>query len=377
MFMPRILVAGALMVFVSTAFAGEQTKIEKGACCLAGASCIEMEQTECLEAGGAFQGFGMSCASTSCGGACCFTSDGSCTYLTQFRCRTAGGVYQGAGVICGLADCSTDGACCTVAGACIITDGATCLINFNGTYEGDGTICTGLECDPGPETPVKGACCLAGGACVDQESAECADNGGEFLGDDSSCASSACVGACCFTASGNCAMRTRSRCRASGGIFQGSGTICAAGCDQLPGACCGGIVLGGPTCEVIGATNCASIDGAFQGSGTSCATSDCGSVAGACCFATGNCIEITEAACASEPGSTFLGVQTDCSGCDPCACDLNFDGIVDFGDLLQLISAWGPCAGPCPGDVSLDGAVGFDDLAQMLSEWGFCQPQEK
>jgi len=54
--------------------------------------------------------------------------------------------------------------------------------------------------------------------------------------------------------------------------------------------------------------------------------------------------------------------------------DLDGDGVVAFGDLLELLAAWGPCpggcAGPCPADLNGDCAVGFDDLLALLADWG-------
>ena len=48
--------------------------------------------------------------------------------------------------------------------------------------------------------------------------------------------------------------------------------------------------------------------------------------------------------------------------------DLNGDGVVDFDDLLQVLGAWGPCAG-CPADLDGDGMVGLSDLIQLLAAW--------
>ena len=48
--------------------------------------------------------------------------------------------------------------------------------------------------------------------------------------------------------------------------------------------------------------------------------------------------------------------------------DVNRDGVVDFGDLLQLLASWGDC-GACPEDLDGDGKVGFQDLVLMLANW--------
>jgi len=53
--------------------------------------------------------------------------------------------------------------------------------------------------------------------------------------------------------------------------------------------------------------------------------------------------------------------------------DLDKDGVVDFNDLLILLSAWGPCpiAPPlCVYDLDGDGLIGFSDLLILLSDWG-------
>jgi glucose/arabinose dehydrogenase len=48
--------------------------------------------------------------------------------------------------------------------------------------------------------------------------------------------------------------------------------------------------------------------------------------------------------------------------------DLDCDGIVGINDLLQLLAAWGPCAG-CPEDLTGDGEVGIKDLLLLLAAW--------
>jgi hypothetical protein len=55
-----------------------------------------------------------------------------------------------------------------------------------------------------------------------------------------------------------------------------------------------------------------------------------------------------------------------------CPGDFDGDGAIGFGDLLAVLSAWGPCAG-CPEDVTHDGEVGFGDLLVILSSWGPCR----
>ena len=54
----------------------------------------------------------------------------------------------------------------------------------------------------------------------------------------------------------------------------------------------------------------------------------------------------------------------------PCSSssDIDGDGDVDFGDLLLLLAAWGPCEG-CPEDVNDDGVVDFHDILLVLANW--------
>jgi len=51
--------------------------------------------------------------------------------------------------------------------------------------------------------------------------------------------------------------------------------------------------------------------------------------------------------------------------------DVNGDGSVGVGDLLQLLSAWGECDDPgaCPEDLDGDGSVGVNDLLTLLGNW--------
>ena len=46
-------------------------------------------------------------------------------------------------------------------------------------------------------------------------------------------------------------------------------------------------------------------------------------------------------------------------------------GDVGFGDLVQVLSAWGPCPG-CPQDLDNNGVVGFSDVVMLLAAWGLC-----
>ena len=54
----------------------------------------------------------------------------------------------------------------------------------------------------------------------------------------------------------------------------------------------------------------------------------------------------------------------------PLSADVNQDGVIDFADLLLVLSSWGPCADvACPADVTGDGLVDFSDLLLVVTDW--------
>jgi hypothetical protein len=55
-----------------------------------------------------------------------------------------------------------------------------------------------------------------------------------------------------------------------------------------------------------------------------------------------------------------------------CPGDVDCSGAVGFGDLLAVLSNWGPCDG-CPSDIDGSGDVGFSDLLLLLAAWGPCE----
>ncbi len=59
-----------------------------------------------------------------------------------------------------------------------------------------------------------------------------------------------------------------------------------------------------------------------------------------------------------------------------CPAELDGDGSVGFGDLLAVLTAWGPyepCPPAIPEDLDHDCAVGFSDLLVVLTAWGRCE----
>ncbi|MHC5114776.1 MAG: FG-GAP repeat domain-containing protein [Planctomycetota bacterium] len=67
--------------------------------------------------------------------------------------------------------------------------------------------------------------------------------------------------------------------------------------------------------------------------------------------------------------SIFIGI---CVPEPPCPSDLDGSGDVGFGDILQVIGAWGPCAATCPQDLSGNGNVDFADILLVIGAWGPC-----
>jgi hypothetical protein len=48
--------------------------------------------------------------------------------------------------------------------------------------------------------------------------------------------------------------------------------------------------------------------------------------------------------------------------------DVNGDGVVDVADLIEVITAWGPCEA-CPADLTGDGVVDVADLVEVVLNW--------
>ncbi len=71
-------------------------------------------------------------------------------------------------------------------------------------------------------------------------------------------------------------------------------------------------------------------------------------------------------------GQTDFDLQLDNITIDTCPIDFDGSGAVDFGDLLAILSAWGPCEGICSEDLDGNGAVDFSDLLIVLANWGPC-----
>ncbi|MCH2136154.1 MAG: hypothetical protein MK101_06175 [Phycisphaerales bacterium] len=83
---------------------------------------------------------------------------------------------------------ANEGACCLVGGQCIVGPESACD-TVGGTYNGNGSDCSDVDCDEPDET---GACCV-GTTCIDNlTSTVCYSGGGDYQGDGSNCSSTDC-----------------------------------------------------------------------------------------------------------------------------------------------------------------------------------------
>lgn len=204
-------------------------------------------------------------------GACCLP-DGNCVDdLGTSTCAALSGVFQGNGSTCAGSSCSVLlGACCDpVNGVCgngVLE--ADCL-SGGGTFQGEGTDCTN---DPCPEPT--GACCLGGGNCLSATESVCVGGGFQFAGNGSQCPVACDLGACCNPVDGTCSELIEFDCDSNGGNFLGQGTSCMPNqCPQPTGACCN--VGPSQTCfpdQTLAA--CAGI-GDWAGPGTTCPCAGC------------------------------------------------------------------------------------------------------
>lgn len=73
----------------------------------------------------------------------------------------------------------------------------------------------------------------------------------------------------------------------------------------------------------------------------------------------------------ADPSAHPLNPRGWCIGGYGCPCDLNGDGFVNGGDVLEIVLNWGPCDG-CPEDLNGDGYVNNDDITVIVLNWGPC-----
>jgi plastocyanin len=369
----------------------------QGACCLNGNQCIETYEATCELGGGVYQGDGTECATADCTephGACCV--NGSCIDYTEPECASAGGIYAGNGSDCGTTGCSL-GACCVG-----IDCSETLLADCSGSWYGDNTTCADTSC----------------GAGADQLNYELRtwsrSNGSSMETYDvffpSSDANSKMVAVFGEEAD---LLQLRSWSNAD---FDGSASLVALhqsvyGSDgphdrQLDAPFGNDLVY--DSFVTIGSTDSADGEPLFLGFDTTGFNSAAGLE-----MDNGIWFVVPDDPIASEGAGTTLGhrmlsVSVEAGqgvemltniqwfdgagvvhetrnvywnnlglggGGNDCPTDVDGNGSTDVGDVLELISQWGPCSG-CSGDLNGDGVVNVTDLLDVIGAWGPCSEPE-
>jgi hypothetical protein len=209
----------------------------QGACCLPDGTCQVMNEADCRDQGGDYQGDNTTCTPT---GACC-KPGGSCVDTIQACCTKVGGTFYAG------ATCQTQTACCKADGTCAMKTIAECCGNGEKPH-------VGANCN------TTAACCKADGTCVMLTQECCGDiNGTWHNGKD--CATKA---ACCL-ANGTCRFVTEECCGDIGGTWH-AGKDC-----NTTGACC----FNDLTCQSLTPECCADLGGEYKGDGTSCFPNPC------------------------------------------------------------------------------------------------------
>ncbi len=282
-----------------------------GACCLPDGNCIQTNGAcECDLAGGMFRGPGSYCLTADCPqpGACCLP-DGTCQVMQEEDCADQCGNFEGSGIDCSSLDmCCIDlpRSCCLPDGTC--TDVTKCACEQLGGVPGDiGSSCETAAC------PVPGACCLPNGSCTIMFQPDCAAQCGFFQGPGSACSPFCLLPAprpCCLP-DGTCASLQNCVCLQQGGTPQ-NGFSCQslpALCPQPTGACC----LPNGTCKDNGTkADCLAECGNYRGDGTTCAGQLCPiQLSQACCLPNGTCRNLTPCQC-SAAGGNSQGLGSSC-----------------------------------------------------------------
>ena len=376
-----------------------------GACCV-GQSCTYGTEADCSAIGGTYQGDYVSCTSYPCGGApegaCC--QGEFCSIMTQVGCGSEGGSYQGDNTTCGATTCDNGGCEAGYSPDCVGTcfEDAVYTDWVGDGYCDDGSYipsdygyggpegvaiwlnCAEFNCDGGDCPDCEGggdptgACCF-GTDCFELVEAECTANGGEWVGDNTTCGANTCGSPSTCDADVNndgtvdvgdvLALISAWGTNDADADINGDGVVdvadllvvidawgpCEGGGDPT-GACCAA-----NDCAVMTATECAGIGGDYQGNNSSCAGDPCGGgdPTGACCVGT-SCTTGTEADC-SAAGGTYQGNNSSCAG-DPC------------GGGGGCEAGWtADCQGTCFPDYVYESWVGdgyCDDGAYIPADYG-------
>lgn len=256
--------------------------------------CQMLPLNQCLAMNGQPRPDAASCAFVQCmeapdRGACCLSGIGNvgCLRLTAEQCDCLNGEYLGNGTFCGGPNnpnpCADPPAlaCCLPNGLCTHLPPEICVAE-GGTPQ-NSTMCPSIFCGGGPAT---GACCrnLNGApGCVEVTAQQCASVGGEYRGDNTSCAAGPgqpplCGGpniACCLSATGACIEVPLQQCLAQGGQPHTTPSCMGVTCGGGPaiGACCISNGQGGFHCLMMNQATCSQLNGEFQGNGTQCPNS--------------------------------------------------------------------------------------------------------
>ncbi|MEM7229405.1 MAG: M12 family metallopeptidase [Planctomycetota bacterium] len=160
------------------------------------------------------------CATEGCGDGAALTFQTASTTLFWIRVSSASPVAATL-VTDFVTAADTVGVCCLGAGNCTLTTADYC-VDAGGLYQGDGTTCAQVICEP-----AVGACCFDDGTCADVIESGCINAGGAWTFF-SSCDSLICpveMGACCLSSS-QCAMTSVDECAQIGGVYAGVGSNC-------------------------------------------------------------------------------------------------------------------------------------------------------
>ena len=241
------------------------------ACCLTDHTCVITTESDCVAAGGTYQGDGTICEVQFCG-VCCFPGKNKddCTfgeiYNIPSACDAQGGYFLGECTYCGgFCDFVDWGSCCLMDGSCVETSFFNCK-GMNGEFS------AGLSCDCAECVPAPTGACVCGEpdffSCEELTQFDCNIASGVYQGDGTTCPTE--TGACCFSP-GDCFENTNEdACTCNGGVYLGVGSTCAD-CDAT-GACC----LPDHTCSITTESECSAANGTYQGDDTACEVQFCG-----------------------------------------------------------------------------------------------------
>lgn len=128
-------------------------------------------------------------------GACCFPA-APCQILVQELCNQAGGAWAGPDTECD--DCGDDGACCVELPdgtfGCVTTESEQeCLDNFEGYFQGFGTLCFDLDEDGNPDPDQPLACDGFDPDCGEAGTGNCVESNLTPFCDSNDCCTTVCA----------------------------------------------------------------------------------------------------------------------------------------------------------------------------------------